>query len=683
MTWGACSVLTPGQRVDGRYRVEREIGKGGMGAVYAARDPSGAPCALKILLDGDHPTLRKRFLREARAAARLSSEHATRVLDAGELADGTPYLVMELLVGRDLCDVLREDGPLAVADAIDFTLQAAEALGEAHRLGMVHRDIKPANLFLTTRADGSRCVKLLDFGLSKPALATLAPMTQLTQQGSMLGSPEYMSPEQLVSSADVDARADVWSLGATLHELLTGSPAFAGDTLTDVATSILREPPRPIDAVRPDVPPALVAVVKRCLEKDAELRFGSMDDLADALRRAAPSHLSVPPPFVGSNAAWGERDATRGSPSMALGPTLFGEQEAQPGPPGVPSPSAVTQAAAVTQPGAYAPSVSANTHAQPGAYAPSVSANTHAQPRAYAPSVSANTHAQPGAYAPSVSANTHAQPGAYAPTASPPRRSNAWRWVAVAFVALSVVVGGGVAVLGALLAARSERADASAEDDDDAPQRKRGKQRGDEALTLLEGDLEVPARERVELRRMIERAEAALARGEPEAVDEPMLAVVARATAHDVQPGGEPSALVCRAHELRAKAFIAQLDQVSATAETLDDRNRVHHLTSEAFRAAIQASLYHREAPSCPLELAVRGYVRGAELLGTPRATDTPHAVYDRTYFALTLAEAAVQVRESVTFRRPTRACLRKIDATHEEATALATLLRQRMPAPP
>ena len=314
-------MLTPGLLIDERYRVERAIGEGGMGAVYAARDErSGGSVALKVLLDTDDPTLRKRFLREAKIAATLTSEHVPRIFGTGELEDGTPYMLMELLEGEDLWDVVHRRGPLAPEQAVDYVLQAGEALREAHALGMVHRDVKPSNLFLATRADGTRIVKLLDFGISKPALSTTAPVTQLTQTGSVLGSPEYMSPEQLVSSSDVDGRSDIWSLGATLHELLTGHPAFAGNTLAEVVSAIMRDPPSSLREVRPDTPSDLEAVLRRCLEKDPELRYQSIDEMAQWLRRAVPTPLESAPTLHGAAAAPTHHDhPTAHAPTLADG----------------------------------------------------------------------------------------------------------------------------------------------------------------------------------------------------------------------------------------------------------------------------------------------------------------------------------------------------------------------------
>jgi serine/threonine-protein kinase len=278
--------IEPGTIIEGRYRVERRLGEGGMGAVYAVRDPGGGELALKVALDASDPVMRRRFVREAEAAGALLSEHAARVFASGVLEDGAPYMVMELLSGQDLHDYLVANGRLSPDVAVDVVLQVCDALAEAHDLGLVHRDVKPANIFVREGADGRLMAKLIDFGVSKTALAEAPPVTQLTQTGTLLGSPHYMSPEQLVSSHDVDARADIWSVGATLYECLAGVAPFAHDTVAEVVSAVLRDPPPPIREKRPDVPAALERTVMRCLDKDAEQRFASVSELIRALSKS-------------------------------------------------------------------------------------------------------------------------------------------------------------------------------------------------------------------------------------------------------------------------------------------------------------------------------------------------------------------------------------------------------------
>lgn len=260
-----------------------------MGAVYEVVDPAGGQLALKVVLDNSNAEMVKRFTREAKAAASLTSDHSARVFASGVLEDGTPYMVMELLRGQDLDQYLEEHGLLASDDAIEVVKQICHALEEAHELGMVHRDVKPANIFVRRHSNGRLTAKLLDFGVSKAALTDMAPVTQLTQTGTILGSPHYMSPEQLVSSSDVDQRADVWSLGATLHEMLTGVGPFDHPTVAEVLSAVLRDPPTSIREHNPDVPEALEKIVLRCLEKDPEIRYATVAELEAALRALSPA----------------------------------------------------------------------------------------------------------------------------------------------------------------------------------------------------------------------------------------------------------------------------------------------------------------------------------------------------------------------------------------------------------
>lgn len=277
--------VLPGEVLDGKFAVEDVIGEGGMGFVLAARHVElDTPVAIKVLRPNATPESRQRFLREARAASQIENEHVARVFDVSRLDDGTPYMVMELLDGRDLDEVVWEDGPLGTEVAVDYALQACEALAAAHRRGVVHRDVKPANLFLTYREDGSPCIKLLDFGISKvPPRLGERPGT-LTMTGSFVGSPQFMSPEQMASCRRVDSRSDLWSLGVCLFELLTGEMAFEGQTVAELYSAILRDEPRRIRDYRPDVPAALEWVVQCCLEKDAGRRVQTAEELADMLR---------------------------------------------------------------------------------------------------------------------------------------------------------------------------------------------------------------------------------------------------------------------------------------------------------------------------------------------------------------------------------------------------------------
>jgi serine/threonine-protein kinase len=222
-----------------------------------------------------------RFVREARAAVKIKSEHVARVSDVGRLENGSPYIVMEFLDGADLSVVL-QNGPLPIDDAVDFVLQASDAMAEAHAAGIVHRDLKPSNLFMSRRADGTPIIKVLDFGISKVNVPDTSDAA-LTRTTAIMGSPFYMSPEQMRSSKDVDHRTDIWALGVILYELLTGTQPFNGETLPQLVAAILSEAPAAVRSRRAEVPPELDSVVLHCLEKDRDRRFQSVGALAQAL----------------------------------------------------------------------------------------------------------------------------------------------------------------------------------------------------------------------------------------------------------------------------------------------------------------------------------------------------------------------------------------------------------------
>lgn len=281
-----------GQLIAGKYRVEQVLGRGGMGVVMAAlHEQLNQRVALKFLTDSAYqqPEAVARFQREARAAVQIQSEHVARVMDVGTLDTGSPYMVMEYLRGRDLKDVSTRRGPLPITEAVDYVLQACDAVAEAHSLGIVHRDLKPSNLFLTERPDGTALVKVLDFGISKALHAGETSQLQMTASAAIMGSPQYMSPEQIRSSKNVDARADVWALGTILHELLTGSPAYVADTVPGLLAMIVADAPPPLSASRPDAPADLEASILRCLQKDREQRFSNVAEFARSLERHASS----------------------------------------------------------------------------------------------------------------------------------------------------------------------------------------------------------------------------------------------------------------------------------------------------------------------------------------------------------------------------------------------------------
>ena len=280
--------IAPGEVIAGKYRIEREIGRGGMGVVFAAQHIDlDQPVAVKILHEYaayDQGAI-SRLLREARAAAKISSNHVVRVMDVGSLSEGGAYITMELLDGHDLADILREQGPLSVHDAVDYLIEACDAVAAAHAAGIIHRDLKPANLFVSQTIDGVPTVKVLDFGVSKivPKSGEAAPSGDLTQTGQIFGSPNYMSPEQLRSATDVDGRTDIWALGVVFYELVSGKLPFGGKSMADVLAAVVRDTPASLSTICPDVSPELAQVIARCLEKEPNDRYADVFEFANAL----------------------------------------------------------------------------------------------------------------------------------------------------------------------------------------------------------------------------------------------------------------------------------------------------------------------------------------------------------------------------------------------------------------
>ncbi len=321
--------VTPGTVLAGKYRVERVIGQGGMGVVVEARHIAlDDRVALKFLTASyaKHPEATARFLREGKAAVKIKSEHVARVSDVGTLENGSPYMVMEFLQGRDLSQELVARGPLPREDAVDYILQGCEAIHEAHAAGIVHRDIKPANLFLTRRHDGSALVKVLDFGISKMAEGP----SNLTGTTTAMGSALYMSPEQMQQTRGVDHRTDIYALGIALYELLAGKQPYYADTLPQLIADVLTGTPTPLQQVRPDLPPPLGAVLEKAYARDRAQRYGSVAELVVALAPFAPPRsqpnidriarsAGLTPPVAGAPAP---AAVPAGGPSLAGGGTI-------------------------------------------------------------------------------------------------------------------------------------------------------------------------------------------------------------------------------------------------------------------------------------------------------------------------------------------------------------------------
>ena len=268
----------------GKYRVVRVMGSGGMGIVVEAfHEVLHQRVAVKFAapLACDDEAI-ARFLQEARAAATIQNEHVARVMDAGKLDNGMPYLVLEYLEGTDMAEVMRA-GPMPVAQAIDYVLEAAECLAEAHARGIIHRDLKPSNLFLARRPDGTTTVKVLDFGISKRLRKQDQPSTPLTAAGDMLGTPGYMPPEQIRSPRFVDVRADVWALALVLYELLAGTRVFQAPSAGEVFAAVLETEVPPLRKVRPDIPEQLEATIARALQRSRDARHPDVGAFAKEL----------------------------------------------------------------------------------------------------------------------------------------------------------------------------------------------------------------------------------------------------------------------------------------------------------------------------------------------------------------------------------------------------------------
>jgi eukaryotic-like serine/threonine-protein kinase len=280
--------LSIGDVVADKYRIESLLGEGGMGLVFEALHIQlGHRVALKVLnsLAVTDREVTERFLREGRALARLQGDHIARVSDVGTVASGEPYLVMEFLEGRDLSRELAARGPLPVVEVVDYIAQACEALAEAHVRGIVHRDLKPANLFLSHKLDGEPIVKVLDFGISKISSTDEGALDSdnITVTSSLVGTPKYMSPEQIQDSRNVDSRTDIWGLGTIFYELLTKTRPFAAPSLALVCVKVLHEEVPAPSTLRPDIPPGIDEIIAKCLKKPVAERYFSVGELIDAL----------------------------------------------------------------------------------------------------------------------------------------------------------------------------------------------------------------------------------------------------------------------------------------------------------------------------------------------------------------------------------------------------------------
>ena len=288
-----------------KYELIRLLGQGGMGAVYEGRNASTLKrCAVKVLVSPEMASSGeavKRFFREARASSVIESDHIVQIFDSGsDPKTGFPYMVMELLNGEDLEHVLRRYGALQPLVAAKLILQATMGLAKAHEHGTVHRDIKPANIYLTRRESGELVVKILDFGIAKVKMEKFSETSAgLTRDGSMLGTPLYMSPEQAKGAPNIDVRSDVWSLGIVLYELLSGALPYAeASSLGELMVAIITADLPLIQDKAPWVPPELAEVTHRAISRDINRRFASAADLRDALAAIVPDGARITPDML-------------------------------------------------------------------------------------------------------------------------------------------------------------------------------------------------------------------------------------------------------------------------------------------------------------------------------------------------------------------------------------------------
>jgi len=447
------SPIQPGQVIKGKYRVDRVLGEGGMGVVVAGSHVGlGQRVAIKFLHPAmlAHPEIVERFAREARAASRLESDHVARVTDVDTMEDGAPFMVMEYLEGSDLSTVRATGQPLPLHVAVGYILEACEALGEAHALGIVHRDIKPANLFLAQRSGGKTRLKVLDFGISK---GTGDGDGGMTRTSTVMGSAHYMSPEQMLTPREVDLRTDIWALGITLFELTTADLPFPGESLPQVCAMIMSMQPPPPSSVNPALPSGFDAIVMRCLARSPQERFGSVQELAAALAdfavSAAPSFGRAP---MASSAQLAV-EAVTSNPTSDPGLGTYRQNVA-------PGSDPLGETPLMFQLPAAPPAISPQPHAQPH---PQPHLQQHAQPQPHLqsqpswPSHSATPSAHPSHPSqpsqPSPSHDVRVAPMTVVHTAAPVSHTDATPKVAsrvpmiAGIVALGGLVLGGTALM--------------------------------------------------------------------------------------------------------------------------------------------------------------------------------------------------------------------------------------------
>ncbi|WP_437629536.1 protein kinase domain-containing protein [Sorangium sp. So ce854] len=471
--------MNPGQQVTSTLRLSRQLGKGAMGSVWVADHLTlGTQVAVKFMSPAyaEQGGFVERFRREAMAAAQIKSPHVAQVFDHGVTHDGAPFIVMELLEGEDLKRRIQRLGVLSPVEVATIVAQTARALGRAHQLGIVHRDIKPDNIFLLD-VEGELFVKVLDFGVAKRVHGAPQGDLGMTSTGHVLGTPLYMSPEQILSAKNVDFHADLWGLAVVAYHALTGHLPFTGETLGALSVALHAGIFTPPSAVRPELSPAIDAWMRKALALDPAARFGSARQMAEALEHAVLGIARTP--FTNDPPSAGDRISHAGAARAASQPVLFGAPAPLPAAPGLD--------AAASAPGLGAPA-SAPGFGAAGPAAPDARLSTSGTP-ASAPGARLSTTGTP-ASAPGARLSTTGTPGRTLAGMATSEPAGPRRW-APAIAAAALALGALVAVVVFLTARRSPTVDVTPSADDQAAQR--GAPDAQPAGPAAQGTAAVPA----------------------------------------------------------------------------------------------------------------------------------------------------------------------------------------------
>ncbi|MGK3993088.1 protein kinase domain-containing protein [Sorangium sp. So ce1024] len=406
--------MNPGQQVTSTLRLARQLGKGAMGSVWVADHLTlGTQVAVKFMSPAyaEQSGFVERFRREAMAAAQIKSPHVAQVFDHGVTHDGAPYIVMELLEGEDLKRRIQRRGVLSPVEVATIVAHTARALGRAHQLGIVHRDIKPDNIFLLD-VEGELFVKVLDFGVAKRVHGAPQGDLGMTSTGHVLGTPLYMSPEQILSAKNVDFHADLWGLAVVAYHALTGSVPFTGETLGALSVALHTGIFTPPSAVRPELSPAIDAWMKKALALDPAARFGSARQMAEAMEHAVLGIARTP--FTNDPSSAGDRLSQAGAARAASQPVLFGAPAPLPTGSGLGAPaSAPGLGGAASAPG-FGGAASAPGFGTPVPAAPDARLSTTGTP-ASAPGARLSTTGTPGRTLAGMATSEPAGPRRWAP----------------------------------------------------------------------------------------------------------------------------------------------------------------------------------------------------------------------------------------------------------------------------